>query len=186
MAVTFACEKFVYGLEAIEAYIKMKIPVDWAGDEMFAEDQSKDDFIKNYMRESKQIRIVSEHDDKKPEKFSKEKKGKDRPASAVRNDKKDYKKNPEKREDKTVRTKKDYVDIKPKTAGDKNAHDRNNRRKDVVTDIVNDKSAKNLSLDKRMDYYKERYGEDFKVKREITAVPEKNSKKPSTENSNWN
>ena len=31
MAVTFACEKFVYGLEAIESYIRMKIPVEWVG-----------------------------------------------------------------------------------------------------------------------------------------------------------
>ncbi len=39
-AVTFACEKFVYGLEAIEKYIGFKIPVEWADDELFAEDKS--------------------------------------------------------------------------------------------------------------------------------------------------
>ena len=39
-AVTFACEKFVYGLEAIEKYISMKIPVDWPDKEMFLEDKS--------------------------------------------------------------------------------------------------------------------------------------------------
>ncbi len=39
-AVTFACEKFVYGLEAIEKYINMKIPVEWPEKEMFLEDKS--------------------------------------------------------------------------------------------------------------------------------------------------
>jgi ATP-dependent RNA helicase RhlB len=39
-AVTFACEKFVYGLEAIEKYISMKIPVEWPEAEMFVTDKS--------------------------------------------------------------------------------------------------------------------------------------------------
>ncbi|MCF6336279.1 MAG: DEAD/DEAH box helicase, partial [Spirochaetales bacterium] len=39
-AFTFACEKYVYGLEAIEKYIDMKIPVDWPEKEMFLEDKS--------------------------------------------------------------------------------------------------------------------------------------------------
>ncbi len=34
-AVTLACEQFVYGLENIEAYIQMKIPVVWADEETF-------------------------------------------------------------------------------------------------------------------------------------------------------
>jgi ATP-dependent RNA helicase RhlB len=40
LAVTLACEKFVYGLEAIESYIKMKVPVEWAADELYVEDSS--------------------------------------------------------------------------------------------------------------------------------------------------
>lgn len=39
-AVTFACEKYVYGLEAIEKYISMKIPVEWPEADMFVEDKS--------------------------------------------------------------------------------------------------------------------------------------------------
>ncbi len=178
MAVTFACEKFVYGLEAIESYIKMKIPVEWAGDEMFAEDQSKDDFIRNYMRESKQTRIVSEHDDKKTDKFSREKKSKERSAAPVRTDKKDYKKTPEKREDRDNRVKKTYTDTKPKTASGKVSYDKNKHKNEHVAETGKERPSKNLPLEKRMDYYKERYGEDFTVKREITAGPAKNGKKP--------
>lgn len=36
-AVSFACNKFVYGLDAIERYIEKKIPVAWADEELYAE-----------------------------------------------------------------------------------------------------------------------------------------------------
>ena len=182
MSVTFACEKFVYGLEAIEAYIKMKIPVEWAGDDMFAEDMSKDEFIRNYLRESKQIRIVSEHDDKKTDKFSKERKGKPA-ASAGRSDKKDFKKAPERSENKNPKVKKSFDDTKPKAANAKTAYEKNNTRKTVPVDKNKERLSKDLTLDKRMDYYKERYGEDFTVKREITAAPGKSNKKVSGKSS---
>ncbi len=37
-AITFACEQYVYGLPAIESYIGMKIPVQWADDGMYVDD----------------------------------------------------------------------------------------------------------------------------------------------------
>ncbi len=40
-AVSLACEKYVMALPAIEEYIKMKIPVEWADDGLFAEDLSE-------------------------------------------------------------------------------------------------------------------------------------------------
>ncbi len=39
-AISFACERYVYGLPAIESFIGMKIPVVWASDEMYEEDKS--------------------------------------------------------------------------------------------------------------------------------------------------
>ncbi len=40
-AITLACEKYVYGLEAIEKFIDMKIPVQWADEELYqSEDKS--------------------------------------------------------------------------------------------------------------------------------------------------
>ncbi|PKL18047.1 MAG: DEAD/DEAH box helicase [Spirochaetae bacterium HGW-Spirochaetae-5] len=183
MAVTFACEKFVYGLEAIESYIKMKIPVEWAGDELFAEDMSKDEFIRNYMRESKQTRIVSDYDDKKGDKSGKDRKGKERSASGARPEKKEFRKGPEKRDDKDNKNRKQNADTKPKASADKKSYDKsgidkNNRKKDFVSEKVMDKVSKDLTPDKRMDYYKQKYGEDFTVKREIIADPSKKSKKP--------
>ncbi|HPA70680.1 MAG TPA: DEAD/DEAH box helicase [Spirochaetota bacterium] len=40
-AITLVCEKYVYGLEAVEAYTKVKIPVEWADESLYAEDASK-------------------------------------------------------------------------------------------------------------------------------------------------
>ncbi len=40
-AITFACEEFVYSLSAIEDFIKMKIPVIWADEGLYAEDSSE-------------------------------------------------------------------------------------------------------------------------------------------------
>ncbi len=40
-AVSLACEKYVFGLSAIENYINMKIPVAWAEDTLFKEDKSE-------------------------------------------------------------------------------------------------------------------------------------------------
>jgi ATP-dependent RNA helicase RhlB len=39
-AITLACEKYAYGLEAIEKFTQQKIPVQWADEELFAEDKS--------------------------------------------------------------------------------------------------------------------------------------------------
>ena len=39
-AISLACERFVYGLEAIEELIKMKIPVLWPDETLFEEDKS--------------------------------------------------------------------------------------------------------------------------------------------------
>jgi ATP-dependent RNA helicase RhlB len=40
-AITLACEKYVYHLEAVEAFIEQKIEVDWAADELFEKDRAK-------------------------------------------------------------------------------------------------------------------------------------------------
>lgn len=42
IAVTLACEKFVLGLEAVESFIDMKIPVVYADDDLFEKDASED------------------------------------------------------------------------------------------------------------------------------------------------
>lgn len=171
MAVTFACEKFVYGLEAIEAYIKMKIPVEWANDEMFAEDLSKEDFIRNYLKESKQTRIVSEHEDKKTDRHSKDKKRKTKPETTAKSGKNNYSRLSEK----SVSNKKEQISASVKKSDNKPV-------KEKRPDRIKERPSKNLSPEKRMDYYKELYGEDFKIKREISALPVKKEKQKKSIN----
>lgn len=40
-AISLACEKYVYNLEAIEAFTKNKIPVSWADESLYVEDKSQ-------------------------------------------------------------------------------------------------------------------------------------------------
>lgn len=49
-AISMACEKYVYGLPAVEKYIDLKIPVAWAADDLFAEDKSEG--MRFHMRDS--------------------------------------------------------------------------------------------------------------------------------------
>ncbi|MCF7934084.1 MAG: DEAD/DEAH box helicase, partial [Spirochaetia bacterium] len=54
IAITLACEQFVYGLEAVEEYIQMKIPVIWADEETYPQIRDKSahlrfrDLVKSY------------------------------------------------------------------------------------------------------------------------------------------
>jgi ATP-dependent RNA helicase RhlB len=175
IAVTFACEKFVYGLEAIESFIKMKIPVEWAADEMFVEDKSTGEFIRNFMKESKQIRLITENDDKKHEKKVKDKKNREKAASQG-TEKKKHPKAAEKARPITDRDKKNKIPTKVKSGI--SLKEEKEKVKEKAPKPAAERTPKNLSLDKRMDYYKERYGEDFSVKREIigTHVKKKESK----------
>lgn len=175
IAVTFACEKFVYGLEAIESFIKMKIPVEWAGDEMFVEDKSSNEFIRSFMKESKQIRIVNENDDKKHEKKGRDKKVREK-VTPRPVEKRERSKTAEKAPAANGKDIKKKFPDRPKTG--RVVKEEKSTAKEKVSKPAAERAPKNSSLDKRMDYYKERYGEDFEVKREIigTHVKKRESK----------
>ncbi|MCL1865020.1 MAG: DEAD/DEAH box helicase [Spirochaetes bacterium] len=166
-AVTFACEKFVYGLEAIESFIKMKIPVEWPDDEMFAKDESSDEFIRSYLKESKQARILFESDEPENKKGEKSKSAKKAKNKQQTNKKK---------------TTGDFTDIDNTTSGkNKNRVKQNNKDHENYlnkeqTNPKKEKRSKNLSLDERIDYYKKTYGENFTVKNEIKATKKKKTK----------
>lgn len=52
-AISLACERYVFNLEAIEHYTHMKIPVEWADEELMAEDASAGQKIRRYSRSSR-------------------------------------------------------------------------------------------------------------------------------------
>lgn len=186
LAVTLACEKFVYGLEAIESYIKMKIPVEWAGDELFAEDNSTDEFIRSFMRTSRETREITDRKDKgerkpKGKKPAYEKKPaqerRERVAEAVpASRKKAAAPKPEKSIPPQREKKPAAVASAP--AGKSGVKDFKKKETAARTPSTEGKRpSRKTSIDKRMDYYKEKYGEDFVVNREIKAVPGSKEKK---------
>ena len=188
MAVTLACEKFVYGLEAIESYIKMKIPVEWAGEDLFAEDLCPEEFIREFMRTNKGGREMPQRGERpaRGERRPKtERTRTERPAHG--RDKKEtaaerpYQKTrpaaktvevakPAARKAAAIQAEKaqrQTAEIKTKDAGFKRE-----KQPDKIK-----RGKRKSNLDDRMKLYKEKYGEDFKVSREIAAEgkPEKKS-----------
>ncbi len=133
-AVTLACDQYVYSLEAIEKYIKMKIPVAYADEELFFKDESIGKSFagkRNALKESRRkgprqqqtVRSVSAQ------------KGSFAKKSAPR---------------KTVsRTKPGGTTAKP--------------RKNVIKRFDQKRRApKPATHEGRLDYYRKKYGEDFK------------------------
>ena len=81
MAITLACEKFVYGLDAIEQYIRMKIPVDWVTDELLVADNSSPEHINKFLKNAKGSRVET-GERKKPGKSTKTERTGRKPAAA--------------------------------------------------------------------------------------------------------
>jgi ATP-dependent RNA helicase RhlB len=136
-AISLACERYVYGLEAIESFIDMKIPVVWADDNLFADDASKGKYFS--LEKGKQ---------KDPE-WSED----DRPAKRIR-EKKTKKDVPAGHREKRQRTEKQTADTKRDNKGYKDKE---------VKKAAMPKSIRKSSLKKRLEYYNEKYGENFSV-----------------------
>lgn len=185
IAVTLACEKFVYGLEAIESYIKMKIPVEWAGDELYAEDNSSDEFIRSFMRTSRETREISERKEKgerkpkvkkpvgekKPTREKRERGAEALPAQKKKGAGKPEKGTPPQREKKVAAA----ASVSAEKGGVKEFKKKAPQVQMPSKEIK--RPSRKTSINKRMDYYKEKYGEDFVVNREIKAVSETKEKK---------
>jgi len=130
-AISFACERFVYGLEASEKFINMKIPVVWADDSLFADDMSKG----KYFSLEKGKQKDPEWKEDRPAKLTGEKKAK----KDVRPETKEKKRQTEK-----------------KTADNK-------KYRDKAKETAMPESVRKGPLKKRLEYYSEKYGEDFSV-----------------------
>ncbi len=159
-AVTFACEKYVYGLEAIEKYIGFKIPVEWADDDLFEEDKSRGVRLNLGRTERKSFssgsgrrsggRRQSSGDSRR--KF----RGKDRKPSERKSG------------DKEKSGKSGYSSGKyaEKSAAKPRPSSPGNRRTSVKQKHAKSAPVKNLSssssAEEGLAYYRAKYGEDFK------------------------
>jgi len=151
-AITFACDKYVYGLEAVEAFTKMKIPVVWADDALFEQDKSEG----MTFRQPKGDKVVSRKEDSplKSKRSSSRKstvppKKNSRPASRVSRSQdtrspKDKKASPEK-----------PAAAKVSAVLKRQRPKKQPRKKHIAH------PGKNSSAEERLAYYKQKYGENF-------------------------
>lgn len=172
-AVTFACEKFVYGLEAIEKYINMKIPVEWPDKEMFLEDKSAG---MNFYRE-KQAAVNPSG--KKPY----DNRG-NRPGTGRGGHRRSGRSNQQRRSPQSgsgrkdfrnernkdqQRTNSSYKNRSNRSSGDQayrnNIPKSSNRTKQPLNrnNDVPLKLTRNSTEKERLAYYRSKYGEDFKL-----------------------
>jgi len=147
-AVALACEEFIYNLEGIEAFIGMRIPVGYADDELF----EKIDNIPAYTS------LREKYPKKGGKRVSSSSSRKGRPA--VR------------REDRNTPAEKKKVEHKKKQF----KHSRGDapapvfqRKKDKDLKKV----SKPMSEQERLEYYKKKYGDNFKIN---DGLPEKKKK----------
>lgn len=152
-AITLACEEYIYGLEPIEKYIEMKIPVKWIDDDKFLEieDKSKDLKFRDLVSEK-------EYASKKGKNSSSR-----YPKTRDNKKKKDFTKNPQKpRVNKTSATTK-----KPQQ---KKSYNQNKTYPQKNRKSYNE--IQHLSLEERLNYYKEQYGgTQIKKKPNPTKLP---------------
>ena len=181
MAVTLACEKFVYGLEAIESYIKMKIPVEWAGEDLFVEDECPEEFIRDFMR-------TNRGGSEMPQRGERSARGERRPKTERTRTEKPV----HERDRNGAAAARTHQKARPAAAADQAAkpaakktasihtakvqkHSTEIKGRDNISESRNKQPQKSgerkrkTNLDDRMKLYKEKYGEEFKVSREIAA-----------------
>ncbi|MDR3237959.1 MAG: DEAD/DEAH box helicase [Spirochaetia bacterium] len=166
-AISLACERYVYGLEAIENFIDMKIPISWADDSLFAADSSKGKYFnleKSKLRDPADWsgeshaakRAVKKEQPARTAEPEKRKQPKRETA-----DNKPYDKQYDKKYDKPY----DKQDDKPY---DKPQKEERKERKDFKkVKTAKQKPMRKSSLEKRLQYYSEKYGENF-------SLPEQN------------
>ncbi len=184
-AFTFACEKYVYGLEAIEKYIDMKIPVDWPEKEMFLEDKSAG---MSFYRE-KQAAVNSKSAGRKPYDNKNRNSGRSQgdPGNRSRRNNRNPKRSPgENRRGQTERTPVNSKSVdrvrntnrnsKKISSNSRTEYNKNLKEKRPVGNHTGKKThpgtnkstiplklTRNSTEEERLAYYRSKYGEDFKL-----------------------
>lgn len=166
-AISLVCEKYVYGLEAIEEYTKKKIPVEWAGEDLFSEDSAakigislRDDGKRKDRKQKGRARP--------PRSGGQRREGTGRKPSAA-------KKSEAERGGKNEWDKARKRDNRSK--GDRECRvDKRPARKEGARQEVA-RPPKNAGLDERLAYYSKKYGEDFIVVAESEGMKKAEKKR---------
>ncbi len=161
-AITFGCDKYVFGLESVESYIGNKIPLEWAEEGMFLEDKSKDQYIETFQDRSKSRNSRDRNNRNSSRDRSKSSTGRDQ-------GRRDNNRR-ERRDGDSQKFRSDRADnrkqfSKKENSGQKTDYKRNN--------------LSTMSDQERVEYYQKKYGENFG-----SATPQDGQKKQANSNSN--
>ncbi|MFP4362378.1 MAG: DEAD/DEAH box helicase [Spirochaetia bacterium] len=149
-AVSLGCEQYVYSLEAIQEMLEEKIPVEWANEQMYLQDKSEG------------MRFNLRDEDRKG------KKGNRRDSNRKRSDNKRSKKPEGNRKQSSTKEKitaktDQRKQRKPqKQAAQKPESRKATKQKEQARPPKDLKNSRDIN--KRVEYYKQKYGEDFTVK----------------------
>jgi ATP-dependent RNA helicase RhlB len=183
-AIALACEDYVYNLEAIEAFIDMKIPIKYADDELFAEnkgaglvfDPRRNRGSKFKKKGDRHKSTVRSH--KKPASFSQSRTSKEGKKMKFEDKKRKFEDKKVKPDDKKVRfeDKKVRPEDKKVRFEDKKGkfEDRKGKRtgpprskayqkKNPKNQSSSQQPRKKGNMEDRLEYYKKKYGDNFKV-----------------------
>ncbi len=139
-AITLACEEYIYGLEPIENYIDMKVPVKW-----IEEDSLKD--IEDKSKDYKFRDLVSEKEYASKKSYNSKNK---RPSNNSNRNKQTNNRSQTNNKPKNART--PLPKTNNQTINKKYTSDNKNKKK--YNEI------RQLSIEERLDYYKSLYGDD--------------------------
>ncbi len=154
-AVSLACERFVYNLEAIENFIGIKIPVAWAYEDILLKDESP-------------RRRTKERNEERPKKYAAK-------SRETRQHEKQtgFPGNTGKKKEKKRKGEKHYRQGAPTSP----QQDLPVKEKPASPQIqAKQKPANDATLEERLEYYRKKYGEDFvytNINEELASVTKK-------------
>jgi ATP-dependent RNA helicase RhlB len=176
-AITFACEKFVYGLEPLESFINKKIPVMWAESEMLLQDKSSG--MRFYLEQDDRKSGNGKHKNRQKTTEHRRSRDANRDTRGERTVKPEYK--GKGKGNKTPKGKFENKPYRDKGAGRKKTYtpertQRKRNEKDLrKKSLINPR--KDGSLEERIEYYRNKYGEDFKPSEEMLKSEKRNNEK---------
>ncbi len=150
-AVALACEDYIYNLEAIEKFIGMAIPVGYAGDDLYEKIENIPSMAPYRNRDSR----------KRTGKTIQRNPGRAKHSHAKSSFKTDYKK----------KGKMDKNKFEKKFDKPKQSHE----KKVTKNYQVKKKIKRPMSEEERLEYYKKKYGDDFKIRENGPKKKEKRS-----------
>jgi ATP-dependent RNA helicase RhlB len=156
-AITLACEQYVYGLEAIESYTDMKIPVIWPDETIFEKDMSEGMTFRmpkngKGLSQEKETRPQPKRQSSSTSKRSPKKKTRKASSPSKTSDSRGKAK---------VASKKRAERAKGSTPSSR--HQKKSRTQNITH------PGRNSTPEQRLAYYKKKYGDNFEVSSQIVS-----------------